>query len=109
MGNKSGKHYFVHRDISLEWVKELSSCGTTCFQVGMLLKYWSVLEKADIISATSIKFSKFNISKDQKQRALFKLEKQGLIQVMRAKGANPRVKIVEKCIDSPNGIGPIKK
>jgi hypothetical protein len=94
--NLSEGLYFLHRDISLEWVKELSSCGSTCFQVGMLLRYWSVLEKADIIAATSKKFSVFNISKDQKRSALFELEKRGLIQVMRNKGANPRVVVVEK-------------
>ena len=75
MIDRPGKLYFMHRDVALQWVIELSSCGSTCFQVGMLLRHWSVLAKKDVITALSKKFSDFGISKDQKRSALFKLEK----------------------------------
>ena len=80
--------FFLHREISMEWVQKLAACGTVAFQVGLILRFWSLLEQKDQITVTSAKFSKFSISKDQKARALHKMEKAGLIWVERRTGAS---------------------
>ena len=88
------RQFFLHKNISLSWVERLSSCGTLCFQVGMVICYWTVLERTAGIKATTKKFARFGISKDQKMRALKKLRAHRLIDYENSLGRNPIVTII---------------
>lgn len=88
------RHFFLHKSISLSWVERLSSCGTLCFQVGMVICYWTVLERSAGVKATAKKFARFGISKDQKTRALKKLRAHRLIDYENSVGRNPTVTII---------------
>jgi len=88
------RQFFLHKNISLSWVERLSSCGTLCFQVGMVICYWTVLERSAGIKATTKKFARFGISKDQKMRALKKLRAHRLIDYENSLGRNPIVTII---------------
>ena len=88
------RQFLLHKNISLSWVERLSSCGTLCFQVGMVICYWIVLERSAGIKATTKKFARFGISNDQKMRALKKLRAHRLIDYENSLGRNPIVIIV---------------
>ena len=96
--------FFLHREISMEWVQKLAACGTVAFQVGLILRFWLLLEQKDQIAVTSAKFFTFSISKDQKARALHKMEKAGLIWVKRRIGASCLVGIKELNRPKLNGF-----
>ena len=55
----------------------------------MLIRYWSVLERSDTISVTSMKLKDSQISKNQKAKALRELEDSGLILVEEFAGEKP--------------------
>ena len=57
----------------------------------MVICYWTVLERAEGVKATTKKFERFGISKDQKTRALKKLRAHGLIDYENGVGRNPIV------------------
>ena len=100
--------FFLHRGISMEWVQKLAAFGTVTFQVGLILRFWLLLEQKDQITATSAKFSKFSISKDQKARALHKMEEAGLIWVERRTGASCLVAINDLNGPGSNNFGSTK-
>ena len=58
------------------------------FMVGMLIRYWSIRERFDTISVTSMKLKGGQISKNQKSKALKELEDKGLIIVESSLGSN---------------------
>ena len=60
----------------------------------MVICYWIVLERSAGIKATTKKFARFGISKDQKTRALKKLRTYGLIDYENSVGRNPTVTII---------------
>jgi len=60
----------------------------------MVICYWTVLERSAGIKATTKKFTRFGISKDQKIRALKKLRAHRLIDFENSLGRNPIVTIV---------------
>ena len=66
------------------------------FMVGMLIRYWSIRERSDTISVTSMKLKGGQISKNQKSKALKELEDKGLIIVERSPGRNPVVQIQDE-------------
>ena len=76
-----------------DWVYRLFKCSRIAIVVGMLIRYWSVLERSDTISVTSMKLKDSQISKNQKAKALRELEDSGLILVERLPGKNPIVQI----------------
>ena len=64
--------------------------------VGMLIRYWSIRERFDTISVTSMKLKGGQISKNQKSKALKELEDKGLIIVERSPGRNSVVQIQDE-------------
>jgi GTP-sensing pleiotropic transcriptional regulator CodY len=53
------------------------------------------MQPQEPVVVSSVKLSKLGVNRYAKRRALRKLEEAGLIQVLRANGRNPRVKVVE--------------
>ena len=93
LARKNRTAFFLHRDIPTDWVYRLFKCSRIAIVLGMLIRYWSVLERSDTISVTSMKLKDSQISKNQKAKALRELEDSGVILVERVPGKNPIVQI----------------
>jgi hypothetical protein len=77
------------------WLVRAGNCPGKALQVAVAVRHQAKLEKSKRISLGNRFLGEMGVSKDAKKRALDALEQEGLIQVERKPGNNPRVTIVE--------------
>ena len=92
--SKKEAAYFLHRQVSLPWIRRAALEGIQASFIAMLIQWKSVLTKRQTVSLSTDFLDKFGISRGVKLCSLKLLEKAGLIQLSRAPGKSLEITLL---------------
>ena len=92
--SKKEAAYFLHRQVSLPWIRRAALEGIQASFIAMLIQWKSVLTKRQTVSLSADFLDEFGISRGVKLRSLKLLEKAGLIQLSRAPGKSLKITLL---------------
>ena len=89
------KRFFLHRELSLEWVRRLFGLGRSAIVVGLMVRFRAFLRRSDRCVLTTRGLKDYGVSRQRKWAALRQLEGNGLVEVLSARGKNPTVVVLD--------------
>ena len=94
MESKREAAYFLHRQVSLPWIKRAALEVIQAGFIAILIQWKSVLTKRQTVSLSAEFLDQFGISRGVKLRSLKLLEKAGLIQLSKASGKSLKITLL---------------
>ena len=88
------RSYFLRGPVPLHWLTLAGALPGKTLHVGIVLWFLSGMEKTDTVALRSQWLRLFGFNRSTSYRALWELEKAGLVQVVRHRGRQPLVTII---------------
>ena len=89
------KRFFLHRELSLEWVRGLFGLGRSAIVVGLLVCFRSLLRTSDRCVLTTSGLKEYGVSRQRKWNALKQLEHNGLVRDLSNRCKYPTVVVLD--------------